>query len=204
MSLVKMSVFMAALVFGQTACTSTSKSTQPLPEQTHPYFSSVEDAVIHASNRVNPQSIVEDREFIGLILFNPRAVDKNLTFTYTISKGEPGTGHASGRFLKRKYMKVVALWHTHGAEHWTRKYFSDVDTQIANSMGVPFYMADYKGTLKVYAPGGRTIPAIQARNIGLGSNSGYALGEVIKSKINGRAIKIAVRAIDAVERYVSR
>lgn len=204
MSPLKMPLLLAGLLFCQSTFATIVKPTKHLPEQANPYFSSVEDAVINASNRVNPQSIAEDCEFIGLVLFNPRAADKNYPFTYTVSKGEPGKNQVSGRFLKPKYMKVVALWHTHGAEHWTRKYFSDVDTEIANSMGVPFYMADYKGTLRVYMPGARTFSPIQARGMGLGAHRGYAKGQVVKSNITGRPVKIAVKVLDTAEKYVSR
>lgn len=164
-----------------------------IPSPTYGYFSSVEEAVINASNRVNPQSIVEDCEYIGLVLFNPKATDKAFPYTYTLSKGVPGQNSVTGRFLKPLHMEAVALWHTHGGKHWSRKYFSDVDTHTANSLGLPFYMADYKGTLRVYSPGDRTLSATQARLKRLGNESGYAKGQIVFSKQTGRPIVIAVR-----------
>lgn len=114
-------------------------------------FLSQLDAVIAATNRYNPQSIREDREYIGSIL------QINGRYFYTVDQGVSGQDKITIRIRIPKGTKIVAFWHTHGAAGWDRQYFSDEDIELVKTHGKPFYLADYTGQLKVLLPGDKEV-----------------------------------------------
>lgn len=132
-------------------------------------------AVIAASNYFNPLSIQEDREYIGAILKHKHQGH----FIYTVSSGQSGEDTVSARIKIPAEYEITAFWHTHGNHHWTRKYFSDVDTQLAKQWGLPFYMAEASGKLRVYNPQDPTLSSMRSRKMGLGAQSGYAKGRIV-------------------------
>ncbi len=148
-------------------------------------YSSELDAVISASNYFNPLSIQEDREYIGAILKHKRQGH----FIYTVSSGQSGADQVSARIRLPSDYEITAFWHTHGNHHWTRKYFSDVDTQLAKQWNLPFYMADASGRLRVYHPKAPTLSVTQTRKLGLGSHRGYAKGKSVS--VDQRRVKLA-------------
>ena len=197
MNLFVKNIALLVLILCQCACSVSNRQVdKSLGLQNHPYFASIDEAAIYVTSRVNPESILQDREFIGLIMYDHQATDSRNPFTYTVSRGASGQNRVSAYFLKPRYMKVVALWHTHGGKDPARKYFSAVDTRTANKMRVPFYMADYTGTLRVYAPGDSLLTVFQARKLGLGAGRGYAEGEVVRSATTGQPVVIATRMSD--------
>lgn len=153
-------------------------------------FASIEEAVAEASNRFNPESIDEDREFMGAILKYNDVSDLGHAYTYTATAGDPGAGQVTIKLKLSNEFKVVAFWHTHGGVYWSRKYFSDVDTSVANHWGLPFFMADYSGKLRVFNPGDKTLSLRKARTLGLGRNRGYAKGSIVKDPDTGKPLKI--------------
>lgn len=138
-------------------------------------YADVLSAVIAASNYFNPLSIQEDREYIGAILKHKRQGH----FIYTVSSGQSGEDTVSARIKVPAEYEITAFWHTHGNHHWTRKYFSDVDTQLAKQWGLPFYMAEASGKLRVYNPNDPTLSTMRSRKMGLGAQRGYAKGRIV-------------------------
>jgi hypothetical protein len=140
-------------------------------------FESELQAVQHASNLYNPASVREDREYMGVIFRHSAHV--GFLFGYTVGAGEAGHDTVSVRARIPPGSEIVAFWHTHGAGHWTRQYFSPTDTRLARDWGVPFYMAAADGQLRVYRPGRRTLSKRQAMMLGLGPMQGSSRGELI-------------------------
>lgn len=150
------------------------------------WFASELAAVVSATRHYNPQSIREDREFMGAILRHDDC------YTFTVDAGERGRDRVSVRIVVPAGAEIVAFWHTHGARHHSRRYFSDVDTALVDSWQKRFYLADYTGTLKVIAPGMPTLSRYRARRLGLPPRAGYARGDVV-SDASGAPIRIATR-----------
>lgn len=142
------------------------------------------DAVIDAMNEYNPPSIAKDREYMGVIL------QCDGRYYYTVTLGQPGRDKVSIRLQRWILRRTTALWHTHGSYARERNYFSDVDTQLANSLGKRFYLGDAMGNLRVFKPGGRVYSDIQARRMGLPSRRGFVAGNLVEDE-NGQAIEIA-------------
>ena len=149
-----------------------------------PTFSSQLTAVRAAANQYNPLSIAQDREFIGAIL------QHNGGYRYTVGQGMSGEDTVSVRIALPRGAKVVAFWHTHGAAGHARKYFSAVDTALVNSWKKPFYMADAAGVLRVFTPGDNTLTAMQAGQLSLGRQAGYAKGSKVIAE-DGQRVRIA-------------
>lgn len=140
-------------------------------------FQSELQAVEHASNLYNPASVREDREYMGVVF--SQNLDARVLYGYTVGAGQSGHDTVSVRARIPAGSKIVAFWHTHGAEHWTRQYFSPTDTSLAKEWGVPFYMAAADGRLRVYRPEQRTLSQRQAMMLGLGPLRGSSRGEVL-------------------------
>jgi len=152
-------------------------------------FNSQESAVVAASSRFNPQSIVEDREYLGFILVNTQ--QGKPFYVYTVSHGDAGQDTVPTRSKLPENFKLVAFWHTHGSEHWSRTYFSAFDTALAQRMKVPVYMASHSGDLLVYKPNDVTLSRMRAYSRGLGKVKGIAKGRAALG-LNG-PIRIATR-----------
>lgn len=145
------------------------------------------EAVIAATDLYNPLSIKEDREYMGAIL---KCQDK---YYYSAAPGEKGKDLIHVELSVPSRCDLKAFWHTHGAEHYSRQYFSKVDTVLANKWQKPFYLADYTGILKVYEPGDKTLRRSEAKRLRLGNNAGFAKGQAVKSP-EGTIVKVAVKS----------
>ena len=137
-------------------------------------FESELDAVVHAMNQYNPLSVEEDREYIGAIYEL-----SNGTYIYSVAPGTVGSDEVSAGIPRIKMARFVAFWHTHGADHWSRRFFSDIDTDLVRHWRLPFYMGSADGRLRVFRPEHKVMSSKQAQRIGLVSGSGYALGEIV-------------------------
>jgi len=144
-----------------------------------PVFESELAAVLDAVNLYNPVSIRNDVEYMGAVY--RQSLGSEVRYGYTAGTGEPGKDTVTVSFRLPPDSELLAFWHTHGANHWSRNYFSDVDTQLANDWGVPFYLATPQGELRVFRPGDRVMGRLEARRLGLGEQSGYASGRVLGS-----------------------
>jgi hypothetical protein len=144
------------------------------------------EAVVAATGRYNPQSIREDREFMGAILRHDGG------YTFTVGAGKPGRDRITVAITIPKGAEVVAFWHTHGARRRSNRYFSNVDPALVDRWQKRFYLADYTGFLKVMAPGAPTLSKIRAHRLGLPARAGYARGEII-SDAHGEPVIIATR-----------
>ena len=113
-------------------------------------YGSVEEAAIAASNRYNPDSIRRNREHAGAIV----ACEGGMFYTH--GKGRSGVTPIRFSVIVPSGCKLQALWHTHGGRGRHREFFSASDTETANRLGVPFYLANYKGELRVFIPGQET------------------------------------------------
>lgn len=146
-------------------------------------FQTEVDAVVAAATRYNPQSIREDREYLGAILHDGEC------YTYTVGAGKPGRDRVTVRIVIPAGNEVVAFWHTHGARRDSNRYFSDVDTQLVESSRKRFYLADHTGALKVLVPGAPTLSRYRARGLGLPARPGYSRGELV-SDARGMPIRV--------------
>lgn len=148
-------------------------------------------AVIAASNQFNPISISEDREYMGAIL---REGDQ---YRYSVASGQRGTDKIQVKLAIPASMEVVAFWHTHGNEHFSRRYFSDTDSALVQQWHKPFYMAEASGILRVLQPDHHTLSANQAARLGLGRRSGFAEGQKVLSEALG-LIRVATVQLAAI------
>ncbi len=148
----------------------------------HPaIYGSVIDAVLDASRSHNPVSVREDREFMGGIF--RQTINGEIFFGYTVSVGDPTRDRITARIRMPLDSQLVAIWHTHGSAHWRRNYFSSTDTRLAESMGVPVFLATGHGELRIFEPGDRTLGRTQARRLGIGDRSGAASGKLLRRGI---------------------
>lgn len=142
-------------------------------------------AAIAATNRYNPPSIAEDREYMGAVLRNGDQ------YHYTVAAGEVGSDRISVKLAIPAGMEVVAFWHTHGAAYFSRRYFSDTDSALVQQWHKPFYMADATGILRVLEPGHGRLSALRAQRLGLGRRSGYAEGKEVLAAAGDR-VRVAI------------
>ena len=121
-------------------------------------FNSELAAVEHAMNTYNPVSIAEDREYIGAIYRLHSG-----SFIYSVAPGQSGSDQVSAAIPKIPTGRFVAFWHTHGAAHYSRRYFSDIDTELVEQWQLPFYLGSADGKLRIFKPGERTLSFRRAR-----------------------------------------
>jgi hypothetical protein len=143
-------------------------------------------AVIAASNLYNPTSIAEDREYMGAVLRDGEQ------YLYTAGAGRQRRDKVTVKIEILTGFELVALWHTHGAAASGRKYFSQVDTDLAEKLQIPFYLADFTGQLKVFEPGTRTLSVLHAKRLGLTAAGGHAKGQKVMDD-TGDVIRIKVK-----------
>ena len=148
----------------------TNHSAQPKVVDCNCNFSSVEAAVRHAAMQYLECSAQEDREYMGGVLEHAG------TFFYSVGRGRRGADKVTVRINIPAGARLVALWHTHGAQHWNRRYFSKIDTDLVERLRLPFYLADPTGNLHVFRPGDPTLTRRQSVRMGLGWESGFARG----------------------------
>ena len=135
---------------------------------------SVTAAAAFAGEQYHRLSVIEDREYMGGI------VERNGIFTYTVTSGKRRKDKVTARILIPEGARLVGLWHTHGSPHHSRKFFSAVDTQLVRLMGVPFFLTDPAGRLRVFEPGAKVLTRQQSRALGLGTSKGNARGELAR------------------------
>ncbi len=141
-----------------------------------PYKSHLE-ASAAASNRFNPLSIIEDREYLGTIL---KSEGNEPHYLYLVNHGQANADVVPIRIVVPVGYELAAFWHTHGAEHWSRVYFSSQDTALAKRWGVPVYLANHTGNLQVFNPEQETRSSAWAKWRGLGAIEGVAKGQRIR------------------------
>jgi hypothetical protein len=149
-------------------------------------FASELDAVRAAADRYNPQSIQEDREYMGAIF------ESEGKFGYTVAAAARRKDNWRLSMPSMEWDRVRAFWHTHGGTSSKNRYFSSADTRSAKKFGLPFYLADYTGYLKVYRAGDKTLNLIAADRLNLPRQSGFAIGEYVRDKLN-RPVRVSVR-----------
>lgn len=138
-------------------------------------YASINEAARVAAEIYNPVSIREDREFMGSIL------QRDGRYVFTVTAGAQGEDTVSIRIPKQLWPSVVAFWHTHGSAAPHHRFFSDVDTTLVNESGLPFYLADHTGELKIFRPGDATLSPFEAMRLGLPLQYGFALGSLVAS-----------------------
>jgi len=149
-------------------------------------FASELDAVRAAADRYNPQSIREDREYMGAIF------ELEGGFGYTVSAASRREDNWRLTIPSMEWNRIRAFWHTHGDASSEHRYFSDADTSSAKKFGRPFYLADYTGYLKVYRAGDKTLNPIAADRLNLPRKPGFAIGTYVRNSLN-RVVRVKVR-----------
>ena len=144
-------------------------------------------AVVAASNRYNPDSVKKNTEHVGGIV---RC--ENGGYFYTHGKGKRGRAPVHFSVLVRKGCTLDSFWHTHGGSFENRRFFSPSDTHTANRTDKPMYMADYKGSLRVFHPGDVLMCAKRIRGSLASFPKGSAAGTLIR-KFDGEPVRIANR-----------
>jgi len=140
-------------------------------------FATLDEAVKEASNRFNPYSVREDREYIGIVLEYENPDNKH--FLYTVSRGQAHQNTVPFRLVVPNGYRLAAFWHTHGSAHWSREYFSATDTSLAQRWNVPIYLANHTGALQIFRPDSRTFSRQWAKSRGLGRAAGIARGKQV-------------------------
>ena len=135
---------------------------------------SVTAAAASAGGQYHLRSANEDREYMGGIL------ERNGIFTFTVTAGNRRKDEVTARIPVPEGARLVGLWHTHGSPHHSRNFFSEVDTQLVGLMGVPFYLTDPSGRLRVFEPGAKILTRQQSRALGLGTSKGNARGKLVR------------------------
>lgn len=144
-----------------------------------PTFESELAAVLDAVNSHNPVSVKNNVEYLGAVYKQVRGGVER--YGYTVGMGEPGRDTVTVSLTLPPDSELLAFWHTHGASHWTREFFSEVDTRLANDWRVPLYLVTARGELRVFQPGDPVMGRLAARKLGLGERSGYASGRVVRT-----------------------
>lgn len=149
-------------------------------------FTSELDAVRAAADRYNPISIRENREYVGAIF------ESAGRFSYTVRAAASGSDSWQLEIPHKDWGRVRAFWHTHGDASPQNRYFSDADTASVFEHGIPFYLADYTGYLKVFRSTDRILSSFAARRLNLPRQRGFAIGEYVRDE-RRRPIRIRVR-----------
>lgn len=137
-------------------------------------FSSELSAVVSAGRSFIDDSLVNNVEYMGAIIYTPSG-----QYRYTVSKNSTGEDRVTVKIRIPEGYKISAFWHTHGRIHRRNKYFSDVDTNLSNTTGKPVYLITPKKLVRVFTPGGVTLPSLKSKRKGLGSTSGYSKGTLL-------------------------
>ncbi len=156
-------------------------------DQAETGFQTEIEAVEAATNRFNPRSIREDREYMGTVF---KIGDY---YGFSVTDGQARSDSIQIKIATEDWEMVTAFWHTHGGRQSQYRYFSDVDTALANKLNKPLYLADYTGYLKVYRPRDNTLSRYVANRLGLPSKAGYAIGSFVRDRFE-RIIMIETRA----------
>ncbi len=151
-------------------------------------YASMEAAAAAAGQRYFRQSAREDREYMGGI------IAQQGRFHYTVVAGRAGADRVRVSIRIPADGALVAFWHTHGARHFSRRYFSATDTRLVRLRGLPFYLTDPDGRLMVFSPGDRTLSPFESGKLGLGGTRGNARGTLVSTDTRCSQETVAARA----------
>lgn len=146
---------------------------------------SIENAVIAMSRCFLDSSVREDREYIGAV-FRIEA-----GYTFVVHRGEIGRGNAHLRVRIPRGLRVVAMWHTHGAPGPARHLFSPSDTKLVARMNLPLYLTDPAGAIRVYRPGDARGSGETRTGSRMQIVPGSAIGTLVVSRVGEKAITAA-------------
>lgn len=149
-------------------------------------FATELEAVIAAADNYNPLSIREDREYVGAIF------EEDGKFGFTVSANARRKDSWRLGIARVDWDRIRAFWHTHGDASPQHRYFSRSDTETVERLGLPFYLADYTGYLKIFRRGDRTLNPFAARRLNLPRQPGYAVGEYVRDATR-RPVRVRVR-----------
>jgi len=107
-------------------------------------FASEVEAVKAMKQHCMAESSRNNAEHVGAILQSEDG-------RFMVTHGQAGPGQESVTFSIRRppSLKIVALWHTHGAPGRKTERFSITDGQVVRQLGLPFYLITPKGDIKV-------------------------------------------------------
>ena len=137
------------------------------------FYPSASDAAAAAGQQYFSMSARYNREYMGGIL------EHRGDYFYTVSKGVFGRDKVKAKIQIPNGSRLVGLWHTHGSPHYSRTYFSKTDTQLVETMGMPLFLTDPKGSLRVFRPGDKRLTVQQSLKLGLGWSNGNARGRQV-------------------------
>ena len=149
-------------------------------------FTSELAAVVAATDRYNPLSIAEDREYMGMIL------EKDDRYFYTVKPGRRRADRVTIRVRKPRSVRISAFWHTHGTASRERMYFSKIDMRLVRSSDRPLYLGDHTGHLSVFAPKNRRLHADQKDKKGFGARRRANQGNLVRDEL-GHVVRVATR-----------
>ena len=136
-----------------------------------------ERATVHAlAACYAARSADEDREYFAAIFRMPDG------FVFAVGVGGQHQDLVTLRFDRLEGETLVALWHTHGAGGVHRNLFSPTDTALVRQVGVPFYLTDPTGRLRVFRPGDR--PRAPLNRTSARPPVGSAMGSVLVANID--------------------
>lgn len=107
-------------------------------------FASEVEAIKTMKQHCMAESSRDNAEHVGAIL-------KSEDGRFMVTHGQANPGQESVTFSIRRppSLKIVALWHTHGAPGRKTERFSIADGQTVRQIGLPFYLITPKGQIKV-------------------------------------------------------
>jgi hypothetical protein len=107
-------------------------------------FASEIEAVKAMKQHCMGESSRDNAEHVGAILQSEDG-------RFMVTHGQANPGQESVTFSVRRppSLKIVALWHTHGAPGRRTERFSITDGQAVRQIGLPFYLITPKGKIKV-------------------------------------------------------
>jgi hypothetical protein len=122
---------------------------KPLQGPDQPTFKTPQAAAISAMRAHNRTSIKTNKEALGLIV---KTKDGRYRAVGGIVPGKPKNKN-DAKLRYHKGETPVALWHTHGAAMDGADIFSDGDVSTVKQFGMPLYLANPDGDMRVLKPG---------------------------------------------------
>ncbi len=107
-------------------------------------FASELEAVNAMKQHCMAESSRDNAEHVGAILHS-----KDGRFMVTHGQANPGQESVTFSIRRPPSLKIVALWHTHGAPGRSTERFSITVGQTVRQLGLPFYLITPKGEIKV-------------------------------------------------------
>ena len=107
-------------------------------------FASEVEAVNAMKQHCMAESSRDNAEHVGAILQS-----EDGRFMVTHGQANPGQESVTFSIRRPPSLKIVALWHTHGATGRRTERFSITDGQTVRQIGLPFYLITPKGEIKV-------------------------------------------------------